>query len=291
LGNPEFSGGRGEGGPLFPGAGDISMPSTGCSMLLDGVLTLCDFVIRNFNSGAIQKELKKADGTTVRQTVEVSMGVARVWHPGGQGNSSMEIDYSGPIAVIRTNNNDSPYWEFLNDVAQDTLPSDLKARVQDIGDNCADFLNQFFDALGPKVHSHDLGALFDRLTKIEISSKAFKDYGLPPDAVGTVTFFGKNRNIFVKPAAWYNRPNYQQFRWNAIANTVVAELMHHARNNGIFSDSDLDNAALKVMEPTEKKAALATMNSKGYQSGVVGHGLVKQHCRSTNPYGPPPQRR
>jgi len=173
---------------------------------------------------------------------------------------------------------------------QDTLPPDLKARVQDIGDNCANFLNGFFDALGSNVHSKDLGTLFDRITKIEISSKAFKQNGISSDAAGFVTFFGKDRQIFVRPAASYDSPNYQQFRWNAIANTVVAELLHHARDTGVFSDGNLDRAALKVMESTEKAAALALMKSKGYRAGIVGHRLVTQNCRSTNPYGPPPPR-
>lgn len=56
AGDPGFSGGRGEGGPVFPGFGDVSMPSTGCSQMLDGVLTLCDFANRNMNGGGIQVE-------------------------------------------------------------------------------------------------------------------------------------------------------------------------------------------------------------------------------------------
>ncbi|HEV8428739.1 MAG TPA: hypothetical protein VGQ41_12635 [Pyrinomonadaceae bacterium] len=92
------------------------------------------------------------------------------------------------------------------------------------------------------------------------------------------------------PADSYGSPNYQQFRWNAIANTVVAELLHHARDNGVFSDRNLDSAALKVMDPTKKPAALALMKSKDYRAGIVGHRLVIANCRSTNPYGPPPPR-
>lgn len=63
LADPNFSGGRGEGGPLFPGFGDISMPSLGCTQALDGVLTLCEFASRNINGGGILVERLKRNGT------------------------------------------------------------------------------------------------------------------------------------------------------------------------------------------------------------------------------------
>lgn len=145
-----------------------------------------------------------------------------------------------------------------------------------------------FAALGSKVYSHDLGTLFDRIKKIQISSKPFKQPGVSSKAIGLAGGDGKDRSIFIKPAAWSDNKDYQEFRWNAIANAVVAELLHHARTTGKFSDRNLDSAALTVMNAGEKAAALVLMRSKGYATGTVGHRLVKQHCRSTNPYGPPP---
>jgi YD repeat-containing protein len=49
VANPNF-GGRGEGGPVYPGYGNISMPSTGCT--LDGVYIPCDMADRVLSQGA-----------------------------------------------------------------------------------------------------------------------------------------------------------------------------------------------------------------------------------------------
>ena len=78
VGDPGFPGGRGEGGPIFPGVGDISMPSTGCSQLLDGVLTLCDFASRNLNGNGILVERMREDGTLEYLPITFNLGVARV---------------------------------------------------------------------------------------------------------------------------------------------------------------------------------------------------------------------
>ena len=107
---------------------------------------------------------------------------------------------------------------FLGGRPQDTLPTDLKDRVQDIGNNCADFLNAFFGALGSKVHSNDLGTLFDRIKTIEVSQTPFDKHDTPPSANGLAIGDGKNRQIYIKPAPWSASANYQEFRWNAIAN-------------------------------------------------------------------------
>jgi YD repeat-containing protein len=112
--DPAFSGGRGEGGAVFPGVGDISKPSTGCSLMLDGVLTLCEFGRRLQNGGGLQIEQRYRDGVVQRLSVDVVLGIARVWHPGRSGNSPMSINYSGAIPVVTTNNSEAGYWEIID---------------------------------------------------------------------------------------------------------------------------------------------------------------------------------
>jgi hypothetical protein len=113
AGDPQFSGGRGEGGPLFPGVGDISKPSTGCSLMLDGVLTLCEFGHRLQNGGGLQVERRHRDGTVQRLSYDVVLGIARVWHPATSGNSPMTIDDNGDFPVVQTNNSVAGYWEIV----------------------------------------------------------------------------------------------------------------------------------------------------------------------------------
>lgn len=167
---------------------------------------------------------------------------------------------------------------------QDTIPPDLKARVEDIGSNCADFLNAFFAALGSKVHSNDLGTLFNRIKTIEVSQRPFDKHDTPPSANGLAIGDGSNRQIYIKPAPWSASPNYQECRWNAIATTVVNELLHHSRATGVFEDSSLDKAALRLMNPTELKEARGLMNGKNYEAGTVGHRAVTGNCKPTNPF-------
>ena len=115
--DPEFSGGRGEGGPVFPGHGDISMPSLGCTQLLDGVLTLCDFASRNMNGGGILLERRKQNGTRELLSINVYLGVTWIWHEPRSGNSPMHIDYREvDDPVIRTNNSFPGYWEVITTV-------------------------------------------------------------------------------------------------------------------------------------------------------------------------------
>lgn len=166
----------------------------------------------------------------------------------------------------------------------------MKDRVQDIACNCADFLNRFFDALGPNVHSRDVGTLYDRVKKIELSEAPFKSPGVPREATGLASGSESDREIYIKPAAWNESENYQEFRWNAIATNVLNELAHHARDSGTFSDSALDKAAKRLMSPAEQIRADAQMKQKGYAAGTIGHRAITANCKATNPYGPPPKR-
>jgi hypothetical protein len=130
--DPGFSGGRGEGAPVFPGVGDISKPSTGCSLMLDGVLTLCEFGRRLQNGGGLQIEQRYRDGVVQRLSVDVVLGIARVWHPGRSGNSPMSINYSGAIPVVTTNNSEPGYWEVID---PNILPEELITDNRSVIDN------------------------------------------------------------------------------------------------------------------------------------------------------------
>jgi hypothetical protein len=92
------------------------------------------------------------------------------------------------------------------------------------------------------------------------------------------------------PAPWSAVEHYQEFRWNAIATTVVQELLHHSREKDKFSDPSLDKAAISLMEPADQAIARIQMNEGGYVAGTVGHRLVNKNCKPTNPIGPPPGR-
>jgi hypothetical protein len=74
LDDPEFSGGRGESGPVYPAYGDISMPSTGCT--IDGVYALCDF---QRNVEALAVELREGGKTKQFPIERRLLGIFAVW--------------------------------------------------------------------------------------------------------------------------------------------------------------------------------------------------------------------
>ena len=211
LADPTFSGGRGEGGPVFPGFGDISMPSTGCTRLLDGVLTLCDFVHRNLNGGGIQVE-RRTNGTTERLSIEVILGVARIWHPPRSGNSPLTIDYSGSTPVARTNNSEPGYWEFLDMGSQvssceeylATLFGDAGSYFADVDDGDAVDLTQIGGVakgsrppMGHERHVHLYGSASDPKTSTNVYVPANAKIVSLPKAVrdqATNPYVGRTSN-------------------------------------------------------------------------------------------------
>jgi hypothetical protein len=67
---------------------------------------------------------------------------------------------------------------------------------------------------------------------------------------------------------------------NGYAVTVVNELMHHARQSGVYDDRVLARGAFSLLTPDEQtrnplpKSGNAETNSKYF------HALLKLHCRS-----------
>jgi YD repeat-containing protein len=177
--------------------------------------------------------------------------------------------------------------------AKESVPSDLRARVVDITQNCGSFLAQFLQALGGKkmkVFSSDFGVLFDRIKEFSIETRAFEKASAPDNAVGLATGNGTNRRIFVKPDPTNVAAKNQEFRWNSVAATVVAELLHHSKTDGRFTDKDLDNAAKQLLSGQALLDAQGEIDTSGYRAGAVGHRLVANSCKPTNLYGPPPTR-
>jgi hypothetical protein len=78
LADPGYDG-REPGGPLFPGYGNITRPSTGCT--LDGVYALCEWVDRGMGNGSVDALLRFASGKT-RQVPIQNYGFGLYWIPG-----------------------------------------------------------------------------------------------------------------------------------------------------------------------------------------------------------------
>ena len=179
---------------------------------------------------------------------------------------------------------------------QDTVPDDLKVRVQDITGNCSGFLDDFLNVLSKKsgpVFSHDFVELLGRIKTVKTASdEFFAKNNAPAYATGLSLGGDNNRQIYIKSNATteVTAATNQQFRWNAMAQITIAELLHQSKTSGRFSDPELDRAALSLLSGKALDDANAQMNQKNYAAGSVGHTLVKNRCKPTNLYGAPPRR-
>src|SRR6185369_15374562 len=75
---------------------------------------------------------------------------------------------------------------------------------------------------------------------------------LERDHAGESNFKGGKRIIYVNPISIPATAREILHSEYAYANTVLNELMHHARKNGTFSDRALARAAFSIMSPDEK---------------------------------------
>jgi YD repeat-containing protein len=90
---------------------------------LDGFEIGCDRAMHLLDIGAADLQVTLNDGRRITVPVEsFGIGLFRIWIPGQSGNSSNEIDYSGDISTVRTNNSTPGHWETFtfNFAPQDT---------------------------------------------------------------------------------------------------------------------------------------------------------------------------
>jgi YD repeat-containing protein len=284
LQDPGFSGGRGEGGPVFPGAGDISMPSTGCSRLLDGVLTLCDFADRNLNGGGIQVERLLRSGRTQRLSLDVTLGIARIWHHPHSGNSPMIMNYSGPILVIETDNSEPGYWDTVDlAIGQDDLAA-YRARIAQMlkDKKCATFITQLLNEAKMLTgrDNRDVLTTFDSvkfywaaLPSWKGGEAQYRD-GKPVadinNTVKTEKFISADRSAFLV---------------SSTTNSFLAETLHHTAIGSTYADGvmaqALNNILVREGKDHPQTFDLRDSNDAAVRtSGLYWHPKLENHCRA-----------
>ena len=111
--DPQFTGGRGESGPVYPGFGSVNLGSRGC--MLDGVATLCDFLSRNPESLALF--LIEGGKTKVFNLEPGALGVLVAWIEDAGKKLTKPQTPTGPIVtdVIVTNKDEDGlgHWEMI----------------------------------------------------------------------------------------------------------------------------------------------------------------------------------
>jgi hypothetical protein len=159
------------------------------------------------------------------------------------------------------------------------LPTDLKTRVANIMNNpktdCADFIKKLIGNLRDKAFSSDPMDLFERVEK----EKKFI-LGNTGKYAGLSDMPGGKRQVRIRPVGSTTDPNLTEHQAYAYAVTALNELMHHAKNSGLYSDRELARAISKIISPPQLAANPLPATSDVYTNSQYFHNLFKLHCRS-----------
>ena len=141
--------------------------------------------------------------------------------------------------------------------------------------NCTDIFQEMLlrlAARGERYATMDFEKLFDRVNFFTISNKDAGHTGTG----ATAWIDGKGRRYIFYAELGTTNPDTLSDKH--VSNTI-AELAHHAKEKGRYSDQDLDNAAKDIMSAQDYAAALAEKKRLNRTAGFIGHNLVAKYCQ------------
>lgn len=297
LDDPEFSGGRGESGPVYPGFGDIGMPSTGC--MLDGVYALCDFISRGMNSGAMALQLTQG-GKTKQFPIEPGLlGMYAVWvEDAGKKLNKPQTPVDAQISaddVIATNTDDDGlgHWELISFAPQNPVPlpgtDAIKSRLNT--GNCNAYIasliakaNELYGGNGNVAVAKDG---LDLLSKISaqggfVTKDFLKLEGWPIAGTVSGSIAAKTATVLISTRFMIGNSASTIAMWQTdYINTAIHEMLHLSGKYGGYDDTQLATAASKLpgaaaglpAPPKDHKDMKAIFANSGYFDTEL-----KKHC-------------
>jgi len=144
--------------------------------------------------------------------------------------------------------------------------------------DCADFIKRLIGAASTKgkASSDDPLTLFDRVN----GQAGFKLKNIDPKYGALSSFEGNGRVVYMQPHSSSADPRLLEHSNNAYAVTVLNELMHHARNSGVYTDRTLGLALFKLLTPGQQKEHPVPTSSDVIVNSKYFHSLFNLHCRS-----------
>lgn len=140
---------------------------------------------------------------------------------------------------------------------------------------CAEFIKKLIGNLKDKAFSDDPMKLFERVEK----EKGFR-LGNTGKYAGLSSMPNGKRQVKIGPIGSTADSRLSEHQAYAYAVTVLNELMHHAKNSGMYSDRDLARAISKLLAPDELAANPLPKTSDVDTNSVYFHSLFNRHCRS-----------
>jgi hypothetical protein len=165
------------------------------------------------------------------------------------------------------------------------LPDDatLRKSVVDLTSHCTDFLNSFLailDKKSGKAHRNsagkfDIGANFDRIGKKLVDSGDGKLFRSASGVAKGLSYVDDGVRVIV----------YRPFSTDVAYSVVtLAELLHHSREKGTYSDAALDSAMKSLVGEAAFKEERDRMKEQykghgGYPVGGVAHSFISNKCQ------------
>jgi len=312
--NPPSLEGQGEVNPNSVGSnlasrfGDIFNTTAGC--MIDGIESTCDMAMRLRNSGAGDRVMKALvynrgtgavdwygevheDGVAGFTFLEFRSATGGIQGGGnapdtysevlgGTQDSSVTI-YAGATLASTSAGLEANFTQQRNTLP---LPSDLRDRVIATVTNpkgdCADYIKKLLAEVAShngKFFSDDAVALYNRVQ----GDAGFHLKKLEKDYAGVADFKGSKRVVYIRPMTLSGNETARVINHteNGYAVTALNELMHHAKDSGVYTDRMLAEAAYNLLTPWGRFAHPLPKNKNDVEANSkYFHPFVNQHCRS-----------
>jgi len=140
--------------------------------------------------------------------------------------------------------------------------------------DCAEFIKKLIGNL-KGAFSDDPIKLFERVEK----GKGFR-LGNTGKYAGLSGITSGKREVTIRPVSSTTDPRLSEHQAYAYAVTALNELMHHAKNSGVYSDRELAVAIFPLLSSDQQAANPLPRTNDVYTNSAYFHSLFNLHCRS-----------
>jgi hypothetical protein len=140
--------------------------------------------------------------------------------------------------------------------------------------DCAEFIKKLIGKLR-KAFSDDPMDLFKRVE----NGRGFR-LGNTGKYAGLAGITSGKREVTIRPVSSTTDPRLSEHQAYAYAVTALNEVMHHAKNSGLYSDRDLAIAVATLLTPDQLEENPLPKTSDRDTNSKYFHSLFNQHCRS-----------
>jgi hypothetical protein len=140
--------------------------------------------------------------------------------------------------------------------------------------DCAEFIKKLIGNLKGKAFSDDPMKIFARVE----NEKGFR-LGNTGKYSGLSGITSGKRQVTIRPVSSTTDPRLSEHQAYAYAVTALNELMHQAKDSGVYSDRDLAKGISTLLSPDQLAAHPLPKTSDVDTNSAYFHSLFNLHCR------------